>query len=164
MSRGPILLIDGSGTLVDSLIPLPENVLSLSASQRVWNGVSVSITDFHCTGRVVHRLPYETETRLSVVLEEVGGRCEPRLRENKPCAIAHTPRHMHFAPAGQEAWGFSDDIRYVVKAGTVYEADTLDEVWPVARPYGDYHWVDPEMLRNDDLGRDVVHVSSDDRA
>jgi len=55
--------------------------------------------------------PFEvpTETRLSVVLEEVGGRCEPRIRENKPYAIAHTPRHMHFAPASHEAWGYSDD-------------------------------------------------------
>ena len=42
------------------------------------------------------------------------------------------------------------DIRYVMKAGTLYEADTLDEVWPVARPYGPYPWVDADMLRSDD--------------
>lgn len=111
----------------DRLIPLPENVLSLSASQRVWNGVGVSVIDFHCAGRVVHRLPYETETRLSVVLEEVGGRCEPRLRENKPCAVAHTPRHMHFAPAGHEAWGFSDDIRFVKDATLTFDLAALGE-------------------------------------
>ncbi len=42
------------------------------------------------------------------------------------------------------------DIRWVMKAGTLYEADTLDELWPVARPYGAYPWVDAEMLRTDD--------------
>lgn len=114
-------------THADRLIPLPENVLSLSASQRVWNGVGVTVIDFHCAGRVVHRLPYETETRLSVVLEEVGGRCEPRLRENKPCAVAHTPRHMHFAPAGQEAWGYSDDIRFVKDATLTFDLAALGE-------------------------------------
>ncbi|MBX3440747.1 MAG: helix-turn-helix transcriptional regulator [Planctomycetaceae bacterium] len=108
-------------------IPLPENVLSLSVSQRAWNGVGVCVADFHCKGRVVHRLPYETEFRLSVVLEEVGGRCEPRLRENKPCAIAHFPRHMHFAPAGHESWGYSDDIRYVKDATLTFNLAVLGE-------------------------------------
>ena len=42
------------------------------------------------------------------------------------------------------------DIAYVMKAGTLYEADTLDEIWPTERPFGDYHWVDPDMLRTDD--------------
>jgi Tol biopolymer transport system component/imidazolonepropionase-like amidohydrolase len=42
------------------------------------------------------------------------------------------------------------DIRYVMKAGTLYEADTLDEVWPKARPYGPYSWVDGYMLQADD--------------
>lgn len=127
MPRDPNRLVDGSGTRADSLIPLPENVLSLSASQRVWNGVSVSVTDFHCAGRVVHRLPYESETRLSVVLEEVGGRCEPRLREDKPCVVAHMPRHMHFAPAGHESWGFSDDIRFVKDATLTFDLEALGE-------------------------------------
>jgi hypothetical protein len=43
------------------------------------------------------------------------------------------------------------DIRFVMKAGTLYQADTLDEVWPTQRPYGPYPWVDLDMLRNDDL-------------
>ena len=42
------------------------------------------------------------------------------------------------------------DIRFVMKAGTLYQADTLDEVWPVPRAYGPYPWVDEDMLRNDD--------------
>ena len=44
----------------------------------------------------------------------------------------------------------SQDVRWVMKAGTLYEAATLDEIWPTARPYGGYPWVDDEMLRTDD--------------
>ena len=42
------------------------------------------------------------------------------------------------------------DMRYVVKGGVMYAADTLDELWPRDRPFGDYYWVDPEIYRNDD--------------
>ncbi|MDT8340679.1 MAG: amidohydrolase family protein, partial [Longimicrobiales bacterium] len=40
-------------------------------------------------------------------------------------------------------------IRYVVKGGVVYEADTLDEVWPRQRPFGPNYWLDDVSLRND---------------
>jgi len=42
------------------------------------------------------------------------------------------------------------DIRYVMKAGTLYDGDTLNELWPVPRAYGPYPWVDEDMLRDDD--------------
>lgn len=41
------------------------------------------------------------------------------------------------------------DIRYVMKAGTLYDAGSLDEIWPRARPYGDNYWYVPEMYRQD---------------
>ena len=31
----------------------------------------------------------------------------------------------------------------------VYEAETLDEVWPRQRPFGPYTWVDEDVLRQD---------------
>jgi hypothetical protein len=48
-----------------------------------------------------------------------------------------------------------DDIRntvkarYVMKNGTLYDAATLDQLWPVRRPYGTYPWVDADALRSD---------------
>ncbi len=42
------------------------------------------------------------------------------------------------------------DIAFVMKGGVLYDANTLDEVWPQQRPYGDYPWVDPEIFRSDD--------------
>lgn len=107
--------------------PLPENILSVSVSQRIWNGVSVDVAEFHCSGEVIHRLHHEAETRLSVVLEEVGGQCEPRFRENQPCPISHMPRHMHFAPAGLEMWGHSGSARFIKDATLAWDLPLLSE-------------------------------------
>ena len=114
-------------TRVDRLSSLPENVLSLSTARREWNGVRVDVSEFHCAGRVAHHLHHETETRLSVLLEEVGGRCEPRLREDQPCPIGYMPRHMHFAPAGLEMWGYSADARFVKDATLSFDLAVLGE-------------------------------------
>lgn len=42
------------------------------------------------------------------------------------------------------------DIQYVMQGGILYDAQTLDEVWPDQRPYGAYPWVDEAALRTDD--------------
>src|SRR5262249_20722027 len=42
------------------------------------------------------------------------------------------------------------NIRYVMKAGSVYDAMSLDEIWPRQKKYGDYYWVAPEMYLNND--------------
>jgi AraC family transcriptional regulator len=106
---------------------LPENVLSLNLSQRVWNGVQLSVAHYSCNGEVLHRLPQEDRARLSVVLKEVGGSCEPRLRANSPCPIEHMPRHMLFAPADLEVWGYTKDARQVVDATLAFDFTTLSE-------------------------------------
>jgi AraC-like DNA-binding protein len=111
----------------DRLTPLPENVLSLSTARRGWNGVRVDVSEYHCAGRVAHHMHYETETRLNALLEEVGSHCEPRLREDLPCAIGYTPRHMYVAPAGMEMWGYSADTRFVKDATLTFDLAMLDE-------------------------------------
>ena len=42
------------------------------------------------------------------------------------------------------------DLQLVMKAGTLYDANSLDEIWPVARKFGDYYWVVPEMFKIDE--------------
>ncbi len=42
------------------------------------------------------------------------------------------------------------DILYVMKGGVLYEAETLNEVWPTTTPFGPYYWVDEDALRDDD--------------
>jgi Tol biopolymer transport system component/imidazolonepropionase-like amidohydrolase len=41
------------------------------------------------------------------------------------------------------------DILYVMKAGVLYDAATLDEIWPEKKPFGDYYWVNTDALRAD---------------
>jgi hypothetical protein len=41
------------------------------------------------------------------------------------------------------------DIALVMKSGKLYDAATLDEIWPRQRPYGGRPWNPPEMLRDD---------------
>jgi hypothetical protein len=41
-------------------------------------------------------------------------------------------------------------IRWVSKGGVLYEGDTLDEIWPRQRKYGNYFWVNPDALKQDD--------------
>ena len=42
------------------------------------------------------------------------------------------------------------DLDYVMQAGVLYEADTLDEVWPDQRAFGPYYWVDEDAQQMDD--------------
>ena len=42
------------------------------------------------------------------------------------------------------------DIRYVIQGGIVRDGMTLDEVWPLARPYGVRWWTDPAMWAETD--------------
>jgi cytosine/adenosine deaminase-related metal-dependent hydrolase len=41
------------------------------------------------------------------------------------------------------------NIRYVMKGGIVYDANTLDEVWPAKTPFGAHWWVNPDALKAD---------------
>jgi hypothetical protein len=145
-------------TRTDRLTPLPENVLSLSMAQRAWNGVRVDISEFHCTGRVTHHLCYETETRLSVLLEEVGSHCEPRLREDQPCPIGYMPRHMHFAPAGMEMWGYSADTRFVKDATLTFDLPVLGE--RLATEFASDATATPRLRFSDDRIWNLVNLLS----
>ena len=42
------------------------------------------------------------------------------------------------------------DIVYVMKDGVLYDGATLDEVWPRAKPYGDYPWLLEGIYETDD--------------
>jgi Tol biopolymer transport system component len=48
------------------------------------------------------------------------------------------------------------NLRYVMKGGVLYDAGTLDEVWPTNTPFGPYYWVDQDALRSDDRPHDFT--------
>ena len=49
----------------------------------------------------------------------------------------------------------SADAQYVMKGGTLYDAMTLDQVWPKAVPFGPNYWVNAEALQSDTKGTDT---------
>jgi Tol biopolymer transport system component len=46
------------------------------------------------------------------------------------------------------------DILYVMKGGTLWDGNTLDEIWPQKKPFGDNYWIDRDALRTDDRPTD----------
>jgi AraC family transcriptional regulator len=106
---------------------LPENVLSMTTRTRSWNSVFIETARFACAGRALHPLRHADRTRLSVVLEEVGGRCEPRLAKDQPCPVDHMPRHMAFVPADVPLWGYTADIRHVRDATLCFDIPAMEE-------------------------------------
>lgn len=56
------------------------------------------------------------------------------------------------------------DIVYVMKAGRLYDANTLDELWPRQRPYGVQPWVVVDVLRTDLRPDDYWDKRSERRA
>ena len=47
------------------------------------------------------------------------------------------------------------EIRHVMKGGVLFDANTLDEIWPRARPFGPLPWFDADALRNDIRSMDL---------
>jgi hypothetical protein len=47
------------------------------------------------------------------------------------------------------------DIQYVMKGGTLYDAMSLDEIWPDQVPFGPYYWVDEDQLQQNAKGVDT---------
>ena len=43
----------------------------------------------------------------------------------------------------------------VMKAGTLYDAETLDEIWPEKRTFGAYYWINLDALKNDTRPVDI---------
>jgi len=48
----------------------------------------------------------------------------------------------------------TSNIAMVMKSGKLYDANTLDEIWPEQKPFGAYYWVNVNELRNDTRGTD----------
>ncbi|MDQ0572592.1 AraC family transcriptional regulator [Variovorax paradoxus] len=109
-------------------VDLPENVLNLNSSTRVWSGVTVIHAQFTCAGRVMYEVPFEDESRIGLILEEVGAyRSEPRLNRDIPCRVHYKPRQVNFVPAGMTIWGYSGDIRYARDVRMCFNSATLRE-------------------------------------
>jgi AraC-like DNA-binding protein len=109
-------------------IDLPENVLGLRCSMRMWTGVTVIHSEFTCSGRVLYEVPFDSESRLGLILEEVGEyKSEPRLAREAPCRVDYKPQQVNFVPAGMTVWGYSGDIRHARDVRLCFDAAKLRE-------------------------------------
>ena len=47
------------------------------------------------------------------------------------------------------------DSKYVMKGGKLYDAMSLDEIWPKAVPFGPYYWVNDDVLQQNTKSSDA---------
>ncbi|MBC7893860.1 MAG: amidohydrolase family protein [Cytophagaceae bacterium] len=52
------------------------------------------------------------------------------------------------------------DAQYVMKAGTLYDAMSLDQIWPKAVPFGPTYWVNEDALQINTKGTDTFDKDS----
>ncbi len=90
----------------------PHGVKRVTCTSAWWNGITVRHVVQHLDeGRAWHDLG-ATETTVVVLLEQVGGYCEPRLSLNRPTPLDRSvDGHTVCVPAQSTVWGYSDGIR-----------------------------------------------------
>jgi AraC family transcriptional regulator len=78
-----------------------------------WSGVSASVAEMRCDGNLRVDLDVDA-TRLSVVLEEIGGPFEVSSRNwRNNTTLREFPRPLSIIPAGLEAHGRADNMRFM---------------------------------------------------
>ena len=107
----------------------PHGIKSFEHQSRCWNSITVRhVLHYSNPGRVWHDLSSE-RTTVAIVLEQIGGYCEPRLNVNRP-----TPRsrydvgHAVFVPANTPIWGYSDNIRMTRDLRLHFDVGALPKV------------------------------------
>jgi len=107
----------------------PHGIKSVEHHSRCWNSITVRhVVHYSNPGRVWHDLSSE-RTTVAIVLEQIGGYCEPRLNVNRP-----TPRsrydagHAVFVPADTPIWGYTDNIKMTRDLRLHFDVGALPEV------------------------------------
>jgi AraC family transcriptional regulator len=111
---------------------LPETIeLSYKGGQPVaqlrksWSGVSANIAEMRCDGKL-HVDLGANAPRLSIVLEEVGGRFEIETRDWRSQNAAHeSPQPLSLIAAGLDAHGRADGMRFMRHLVLQFDAATL---------------------------------------
>jgi len=147
----------------------PHGIRNFSYQARMWNGVAVyHVTQYLDPGRCWQNLCTEQAT-VAVVLEQVGGYCEPRTRLNNP-----TPRsrydagHSMYIPPCVDVWGYG-----AASISSVRDIRMRFDYQVVERLLGDEsdrkRWNEPLLLLYDDrltqcadlLAKDIAEQDDD---
>jgi AraC family transcriptional regulator len=80
---------------------------------RTWSGVGALLIEVMCDGQLDADLNADC-TRLSIFLEEVGGRVEIRQNSKQPLLLSpDISRPMSLIPAGMDVWAHAPRVRFV---------------------------------------------------
>jgi AraC family transcriptional regulator len=107
----------------------PHGIRKIESHSHSWNGITVRNISHHLNpGKVWHDISAH-EATVAVVLDQVGGYCEPRL--NLKCATTRSrfdAGHATYAPSDMPVWGYSDGIRSVRELRMSFEAEILSSI------------------------------------
>jgi AraC family transcriptional regulator len=106
----------------------PHGIEEVQVRSRTWNGVTVHALDITMTpGRAWSDLSSE-KASLSIVLDAIGGRLEPRLKIDQPLLQGdHAYGCMSLVPAGMTLWGYTEGIRRVREARLDFDFSALSQ-------------------------------------
>jgi AraC-like DNA-binding protein len=106
----------------------PGRVRATRSLTGSWNGVRAEVTALCGPGRYLDdlRSPY---AQLVVMLEQIGGRAEMRLRPDQPGrSDARATDQLSFIPGNMPAWGYADPIRYLRRMRVSFDASRVASV------------------------------------
>src|SRR5260370_15710899 len=82
---------------------------------------------FNRPGRAWHDLSGPQDT-LTVVLAEIGGRCEARTNLHRPAALERQrPNHISFVPAEMRVWGYTGNMESVLELRLSFDRKSLGD-------------------------------------
>lgn len=92
----------------------PHGMRAATGRLKTFAGIQVRhLQHFNNPGRAWHDLSGDQDT-LTVVLAEIGGRCEARINLRRPPALdRQRPNHISLVPAQMRVWGYTDNVESV---------------------------------------------------
>jgi AraC family transcriptional regulator len=106
----------------------PHGMKAAHSRLRTFAGVAVRhLQHFNHPGRAWHDLSGPQAT-LTVVLAEIGGRCEARTNLHRPAALERQrPNHISFVPAEMRVWGYTDNMESVRELRLSFDRRSLGD-------------------------------------
>jgi AraC family transcriptional regulator len=125
----------------------PHGITDFSYRSREWNGVIAYNVTTHFAGRAWQNLSSHQAT-VGVVLEQVDGYGEPRMRVNNP-----TPRNRYdagyttFIPPNVDVWGYADSASAVRDLRMLFDYRVIETL--LAEEFDRKKWNEPLLLLYD---------------
>jgi AraC-like DNA-binding protein len=108
----------------------PQGVEFTSSHAQMWSGVLVRVVDMKCKPQqpAWHDIT-SPWANINVILEQVGGRCEPRTKIDQPCkSDCSGPCHISLIPANMQLWGYTDRMRIARRIQFNFDPSSLQDV------------------------------------